>query len=64
MRNYHWCDEDKDCPEAVKPNFKSGGVEVRWYKYLGRGMSVSRQITKEELAEIFQKCADSLSSTA
>ena len=64
MRNYHWCADDEDCPEAARPNFKCGDVEIRWYKYLGRGMSVNRQITKEELTEIFQKCTDSLPPTA
>ncbi len=61
MRNYHWCNDGGDCEIAAQPNFKSGSVEFRWYKYLGRGMSVNRQVTEEVLTEIFQRCKDSLS---
>lgn len=63
MQNYHWCNEGDDCKIAEMPNFKCGDIEIRWYKYLGRGMSVNRQVTKEELTEAFQKCRDSLTST-
>ena len=64
MQNYHWCTEGDDCKTAAQPNFKCGDVEIRWYKYLGRGMSVNRQVTREELTEIFQKCKDSLLPTS
>ena len=34
------------CP-SVRPNllFKKEAIEVRWYKYIGRGMEVSRSLT-------------------
>jgi hypothetical protein len=38
LRAYYWGD---DPTEAAKPNFAFGGVEVRWYKWYGRGMSVN-----------------------
>lgn len=33
-RPYCW---DEDSPEAKLPNFVFGEVEIRWYKYPGRG---------------------------
>lgn len=67
MRNYHWCTEScppepEDCSDAALPNFKSGDVEIRWYKHLGRGVSVNREVTREELTEVFQRCRESLVS--
>ncbi len=49
-----WCEQD-DCPfcreENPEPNFrlKQTGLEVRWYKYIGRGMETNRQITEEDV---------------
>lgn len=39
MHPYWWGDED--APEAERPNFrhKASGLEISWYKYIGRGMS-------------------------
>lgn len=48
-----------DCP-TILPNFKCGDFEVQWYKYIGRGMSVNRKISRNELKEIFRKCLASL----
>jgi len=53
-----WCSENHHTPECgiVLPNFRhfASGLEVRWYKYIGRGMSCNQEIT----AEVFKKIAD------
>ncbi|MFZ6014995.1 MAG: hypothetical protein ACOYUZ_01420 [Patescibacteria group bacterium] len=48
-----------DC-RTVVPNFRCGDIEIDWYKYIGRGMSISRPVTREELEAMFAKCFDSL----
>jgi len=56
-------DHKPTCSE-VRPNFKCGDVEVRWYKYIGRGMSVNRELSRAEWRDIFARCAASLTETA
>lgn len=50
MHHYCWCDYD-DCPWCAshEANFrhKPTGLEVRWYKYIGRGMEVVNPSTEE-----------------
>lgn len=58
MHPYWWGDED--ALEAYQPNFQCGDIEIRWYKYIGRGMSVNRAVTREEIEVIFRKCCESL----
>lgn len=36
----YWWGED-DAAEAKRPNFSANGVEIRWYKHPGRGMSTT-----------------------
>ena len=45
----------EDCP-AIQPNFGFAGVEFRWYKYPGRGMSVSKILSATEWASWFISC--------
>jgi hypothetical protein len=52
-------DHKPTCSE-VRPNFKCGDVEVRWYKYIGRGMSASHELSRSEWRDIFARCAASL----
>lgn len=61
MRSYCWedCDETSDC-KCCKPNFKCGDFDVRWYKYLGRGMSMNRDIKSDEAIALFDKCLKSV----
>ena len=56
-RAYYWGDDEA---LASAPNFRCGDVEVRWYKYLGRGTSVNRPTTPDEWADILRKCLASL----
>ena len=37
-RPYYWDDDEDD--EAAKPNLACCGAAVRWYKHVGRGMTV------------------------
>ena len=55
LRNWH----KLDC-SVVVANFKYGELEIKWYKYIGRGMSSNRPITKKEWNDIFIKCTNSL----
>ncbi|NUP13784.1 MAG: hypothetical protein HOW73_47720 [Polyangiaceae bacterium] len=51
----------KECPVGW-PNFrhKPSGFELRWYKYIGRGMEMNREVSAAELAEICAECIASL----
>lgn len=52
-RAYYWGDNDE---EHDKPNFKYNDIEIHWYKYLGRGTVINRDITPEEAIEMFNMC--------
>lgn len=52
---YNWDDEIEQ-----KYNFKFKDIEISWYKHLGRGMSMNREITKDEAIEMFDTCAANL----
>lgn len=55
--NHH----DQKCG-IVAPNFRyiPSGLEIRWYKYIGRGMSANLKITAEAFGEISEACVRSL----
>ena len=48
---YSW-DEEEEQPY----NFKWRDVEISWYKYCGRGMSMNQQITTDKAIEMFDSC--------
>jgi len=48
-----------DCP-VVLPNFKSDDVEIKWYKNIGRGMVINRDVSEEEINRIFDFCEESI----
>ncbi len=50
---------DSNC-RLIIPNFKCGDVEITWYKYIGRDMTVNRPVARDELKQIFKKCRRSL----
>lgn len=56
----HAYDWGKDDDAEQSANFKWRDFEIYWYKYLGRGMSVNREITNDELAELYDDCIKSL----
>lgn len=65
MHPYCWC-EREDCPWCrdedehgkAAPNFhhKKTGLRVWWYKYIGRGMEVSRKVSARQVAQILLEC--------
>jgi len=57
VRAFVW---DEDAPESKLPNFKCRDFEVRWYKYLGRGMEINRPITANEFFDMLQDCLKSI----
>lgn len=52
---FDWGDEPKH-----KFNFKYKDIEICWYKYLGRGMTINREISLEELEGMLSDCLASL----
>ena len=57
MDSYYWGDDESI--EQI-PNFKHGDFEVRWYKYLGRGMSMNKEIDANKFFEIIDLCLKSV----
>lgn len=59
-----WLHENShlDSCALVLPNFlhKRTGLEIRWYKYIGRGMSANKPIDCREFADIIKECIASL----
>jgi len=53
MRAYYWGENRK---RGLLPNFKCGDFEVRWYKHLGRGMSMNRKIDANRFFNLIDKC--------
>ena len=52
-RPYYWGEDEK---EAIKPNFKYGKIEIRWYKHVGRGMTINKNMTRYKWVEWFNEC--------
>ena len=51
---YSWDDD-------IQPyNFKWRDVEVKWYKYLGRGTSVNQELSNDKIAEMLDDCLGAL----
>lgn len=48
--------------EMDKPNFKhyTSGIEVEWYKYIGRSMEYDQDIPVEKWVEVFKQCMESI----
>ena len=50
-RPYCWCncgdEHTPECPARLS-NFEYDGVEIRWYKYPGRGMTCNKELTPNE----------------
>lgn len=57
-----WRDNNNHADHCSKvvPNFRCGDLEIRWYKYIGRGMSANREVSREDLRKIFRKCRQSI----
>lgn len=57
MDNCPWCWDEEEHGEQ-KPNFhyKPTDFRVSWYKYIGRGMTMNRQISIGECSRILADC--------
>ena len=53
---YSWDDD-----EEQRYNFKWKDIEISWYKHLGRGTTINKEITHKGAAEMFDACAKKLS---
>lgn len=55
---YDWAEldtpDDVEIPEQI--NFKWRDIQVSWYKCIGRGTYVNREITPDEIAEMLNDC--------
>lgn len=47
---YSWADEEQAF------NFAYDDIRISWYKYLGRGTTVNRHVTKEETIQLLRDC--------
>lgn len=63
MRTYCWCDNmaeghEESCP----PNFEffDLGLQVNWYKHVGRGNYTNIPVSEHEWVSIITACLDSL----
>lgn len=54
---YCWSDDEA---QKVIPNFKCGDFEIRWYKHMGRGMSMNQPVDANQFFEIIGKCLNYL----
>lgn len=57
---YDWC---WDIEESDKPkpfNFEYKDIQIYWYKYLGRGMYINREIAPDEAVKMYDDCIYSL----
>lgn len=46
---YSWVDDDQPW------NLKCGDIEVSWYKYLSRGLSVNKPLTNDEVSQFLER---------
>ena len=44
-------------------NFKWKDLEISWYKYLGRGMSMNRETSPDEIVKMMNECLSSIRDT-
>lgn len=55
IQSYSWYETD-----VPSPNFRWASIEVSWYKYLGRSMTVNRIVTDRESAQLLDECSAAL----
>ena len=58
-RPYYWGDDED---EAVKPNLAFAGVEIRWYKHPGRGLSCNVDWDANEWAMWMERALSAIRS--
>lgn len=63
MKNYCWCDGDREGhEEGCPPNFvhKPTNLIITWYKHCGRGITANQELTYLEWSKIVENCTQSL----
>lgn len=50
---YSW---DDDLPQSYNFKHPASGVEISWYKYMGRGLSANQAITPDVAARVLTHC--------
>jgi hypothetical protein len=55
VRAYDWNEDN-----IQTFNFKYKDIEVSWYKYSGRGMSINREVSEKECWEMLKECVESI----
>ena len=53
---YSWDDDRQEY------NFKYKDIQISWYKYLGRGTTINREVTPAEAFEMYEDCISSIKS--
>lgn len=56
-RAYYWGEDES---LAALPNFEWRDVKISWYKYCGRGSSMSREVPPAEAAQMLDECLASI----
>lgn len=54
---YSWNDQ---VPQPWNFKHQPTGLEVSWYKYCGRGMSINRETSPDEIASVLRSCLQAL----
>lgn len=55
VQAYSWDDE------VEQPyNFKCDGIEISWYKYLGRDTTINGEYEPQKIIDMFDKCLQSI----
>ena len=55
VQAYNWDDNVEQ-----EYNFKYKDIKVSWYKYLGRGVTINRDVTEQEAKDMLKNCIISL----
>lgn len=55
VRAYDWNNES-----SQKYNFKCGDVEISWYKYLGRCMTINKKYPVHDIIDMYNRCIESI----
>lgn len=52
--SYDWNDENQEY------NFKCGEIEISWYKYLGRSMTINGKYKVYDIIDMYNRCIESI----
>lgn len=57
-----WCDDYDTCKVCQSPNFvhHKSGLEIEWYKWIGRSMEFNKKVSDDEWEVILKECLESL----